>query len=133
MAANRSALPRRSGTIASDAQPLGSVEGRHAGAAPLELDRLIHERVRLGIVSSLAVNGSLTFTDLRDLLGITDGNLSAHARKLEDAGYIKCKKSFDGRTPRTDFGLTRKGRRELESYLSHMEAIIQATRDETPR
>ena len=133
MAANRSALPRRSRTIASDAQPLGSVEGRHAEATPLELDRLIHERVRLGIVSSLAVNGSLTFTDLRDLLGITDGNLSAHARKLEAAGYIACKKSFDGRTPRTDFALTRTGRRELESYLSHMETIIRATRDETPR
>ena len=133
MAANRSALPRRSSTIASDAQPLGSVEGRHAEATPLELDRLIHERVRLGIVSSLAVNGSLTFTDLRDLLGITDGNLSAHARKLEAAGYIACKKSFDGRTPRTDFALTRTGRRELESYLSHMEAIVRATRDETPR
>ncbi len=133
MAADRSALPRRSGTTASEAQHLGSVEGRRAEATPLELDRLIHERVRLGIVSSLAVNGSLTFTDLRDLLGITDGNLSAHARKLEDAGYIKCKKSFDGRMPRTDFGLTRTGRRELESYLSHMEAIIRATRDETPR
>ncbi len=133
MAADRSALPRRSGTTPSEALPLGSVEGRRAEAAPLELDRLIHERVRLGIVSSLAVNGSLTFTDLRDLLGITDGNLSAHARKLEDAGYIKCKKSFDGRMPRTDFGLTRTGRRELESYLSHMEAIIRATRDETPR
>ncbi len=133
MAAERGALPRHSDKIASDAPPLGSVEGRHSEAAPLELDRLIHERVRLGIVSSLAVNGSLTFTDLRDLLGITDGNLSTHARKLEDAGYVECKKSFDGRTPRTEFALTRRGRRELESYLSHMEAIIEATRDETPR
>ncbi len=133
MAADRSALLKRSDKTASDAPPLGSVAGRRTEAAPLELDRLIHERVRLGIVSSLAVNGSLTFTDLRDLLGVTDGNLSAHARRLEEAGYVECKKSFDGRTPRTEFGLTRTGRRELESYLNHMEAIIQATRDETPR
>ena len=131
MAANRSALRKRADGGASRAPPLGSVEGRRTEAGALELDRIIHERVRLGIVSSLAVNGSLTFTDLRDLLGITDGNLSAHARKLEQAGYIVCKKSFEGRTPRTEFGLSPTGRRELEAYLEHMEAIIQATRDET--
>jgi len=105
------------------------VEGKPADPAPLELDRLIHERVRLGIVSALAVNGSLTFTDLRDLLGTTDGNLSAHARRLEDAGYVVCKKSFDGRTPKTEYGLTELGRRELNAYLDHMEAIIEATRE----
>ena len=107
---------------------LEPVEGRHPEAEALELDRLIHERVRLGIVSALAVNGSLTFTDLRDLLGITDGNLSAHARKLEDAGYVVCSKSRDGRATKTEFALTTMGRGELEAYLSHMEAIIDATR-----
>jgi DNA-binding MarR family transcriptional regulator len=80
-------------------------------------------------VSALAVNGSLSFTDLRDLLGTTDGNLSAHARRLEDAGYVVCKKSFDGRTPKTEFELTHVGRRELNAYLDHMEAIIEATRE----
>lgn len=104
---------------------LDAVEG---GSEALELDRLIHERVRLGIVSSLAVNGSLTFTDLRDLLGITDGNLKSHASKLEDAGYIECTKSYEGRTQKTEYTLTRTGRRELEAYLGHMEAIIEATR-----
>lgn len=107
---------------------LERVEGRHPEAEALELDRLIHERVRLGIVSALAVNGSLTFTDLRDLLGITDGNLSTHARKLEEAGYLVCTKSRDGRATKTEFALTRTGRGELEAYLSHMEAIIDATR-----
>ncbi|MDE0899109.1 MAG: transcriptional regulator [Longimicrobiales bacterium] len=107
---------------------LGAVEGRGPGSDTLELDRLIHERVRLGIVSSLAVNGSLPFTDLRDLLGITDGNLSAHARRLEDAGYVTCNKSYEGRTPKTEYALTATGRKELKGYLDHMEAIIQATR-----
>jgi DNA-binding MarR family transcriptional regulator len=108
---------------------LDSVAGSGPEAGALELDRLIHERVRLGIVSALAVNGVLPFTDLRDLLGTTDGNLSAHARRLEDAGYLLCHKSFDGRVPRTDYELTAKGRRALEAYLNHMEAIIAATRD----
>jgi len=129
MAADRSALRRPPEGSTRQAQPLGSVEGKPADPAPLELDRLIHERVRLGIVSALAVNGSLTFTDLRDLLGTTDGNLSAHARRLEDAGYVVCKKSFDGRTPKTEYGLTELGRRELNAYLDHMEAIIEATRE----
>ena len=122
--ARQSALQR---TDAAE-RSLGAVEGRSPEAGALELDRLIHERVRLGIVSSLAVNGSLTFTDLRDLLGITDGNLSAHARKLEEAGYVQCAKSHDGRAPKTEFRLTPKGRTELQAYLDHMEAIIQATR-----
>ena len=123
-------MARSSSARRTDAQTrqLERVEGRHPEAEALELDRLIHERVRLGIVSALAVNGSLTFTDLRDLLGITDGNLSAHARKLEEAGYLVCTKSRDGRAMKTEFALTRTGRAELEAYLSHMEAIIDATR-----
>ena len=129
MAADRSAARRRSEQSSITPERAGAVAARSKEAAPLELDRLIHERVRLGIVSALAVNGSLTFTDLRDLLGTTDGNLSAHARRLEDAGYVVCKKSFDGRTPRTEYGLTEVGRRELNAYLNHMEAIIDATRD----
>jgi DNA-binding HxlR family transcriptional regulator len=96
---------------------------------PLALDRLIHERLRLGIVSALAVNENLTFNDLKQLLRTTDGNLSVHARKLEEAQYIACDKSFDGRVPRTEYRLTAAGRRALEKYLAHMEAIIQAVRD----
>lgn len=126
MAAERSALRREEASPGK--VPLDAVDGRHPEADTLELDRLIHERVRLGIVSSLAVNGSLTFTDLRDLLGITDGNLSAHAKRLEEAGYLVCTKSFEGRTPKTEYGLTPTGRRELTAYLDHMEAIIRATR-----
>ena len=128
MAARQGALP----TARGDARPtaLAGVRGQHSQAAdPLELDQLIHERVRLGIVSALAVNGSLTFTDLKELLGATDGNLSAHARRLEDAGYVRCQKSFEGRMPRTEYELTKLGRRELQLYLDHMEAIISATRD----
>lgn len=98
------------------------------GLTPLELDRLIHERLRLGIVSALAVNESLSFNDLKKLLKTTDGNLSVHARKLEEAEYITCLKYFDGRTPKTEYSLTAAGRRALERYLNHMEAIIGATR-----
>ncbi len=97
--------------------------------SPLELDRLIHERLRLGIVSALAVNDRLTFNDLKRLLQTTDGNLSVHARKLEDAEYIACEKSFEGRIPRTEYRITAAGRRALEKYLVHMEAIIKAVRD----
>ncbi len=97
------------------------------GAMP-ELDRLIHERIRLGIVSALAVNDSLTFSDLKALLDTTDGNLSVHARKLEEAEYITCVKSFQGRMPKTDFRLTASGRRSLDRYLNHMESLIRATR-----
>ena len=98
----------------------------HAGEATHQLDRLIHERLRLGIVSALAVNDALTFTDLREMLSTTDGNLSVHARKLEEAGYIQCMKSFEGRTPRTDYKLTAAGRKALDRYLGHMEALIRA-------
>ena len=95
---------------------------------PLALDRLIHERLRLGIVSALAVDERLTFNELKRLLQTTDGNLSVHARKLEDAEYISCEKSFEGRLPRTEYRLTAAGRRALEKYLAHMEAIIRAVK-----
>jgi DNA-binding HxlR family transcriptional regulator len=94
-----------------------------------ELDRLIHERMRLGIVSALAANQSLTFNELKKLLKTTDGNLSVHARKLEEANYIACNKSFEGRMPKTEYRLTDAGRRALEKYLDHMEALIQAVRE----
>jgi len=93
-----------------------------------EFDRLIYERVRLGIMSALAVNASMSFSDLKGLLGTTDGNLSVHARKLEEAGYLACKKGFAGRFPKTSFRLTAKGRKALQRYLDHMEAIIRAAR-----
>jgi DNA-binding MarR family transcriptional regulator len=93
------------------------------------LDRLIHERLRLGIVSALAVNDSLSFSDLKKLMNTTDGNLSVHARKLEEAEYISCTKSFEGRMPKTQYRLTPAGRRALERYLDHMEALIRATRE----
>ena len=101
-----------------------------AGASPrtAELDRLIHERVRLGIVSALAVNDSLSFNELKALLKTTDGNLSVHARKLEEASYVTCTKSFEGRIPKTEYRLTGAGRRALEQYLDHMEALIRVTR-----
>jgi DNA-binding MarR family transcriptional regulator len=111
-----------------DASVLRSVAGSAEDGAP-ELDRLIHERVRLGIVSALAVNPSLAFNELKTMLGLTDGNLSVHARKLEEAGYVVCTKSFEGRTPRTEFRLTDPGREALTAYLNHMEALIQAVRD----
>ena len=93
------------------------------------LDRLIHERIRLGIVSALAVNRALTFNELKALLKTTDGNLSVHARKLEEADYIICKKSFDGRLPKTEYRLASAGKQALERYLDHMEALIRATRE----
>ena len=108
--------------VAPDAEG-GSDEGA------LGLDRLIHERMRLGIVSALAANDSLTFNDLKLLLGTTDGNLSVHARKLEDAKYITCTKSFEGRVPRTEYKLTAEGRRALKRYVDHMEALIRAIRE----
>jgi len=95
----------------------------------LSLDRLIHERLRLGIVSALSVNDRLTFTDLKRLLHTTDGNLSVHARKLEDAQYIAVEKSFEDRLPRTEYRLTAAGRRAFEKYLAHMEALIKAVRE----
>jgi DNA-binding transcriptional ArsR family regulator len=107
------------------------LQGERGGApahGPLDLDRLIHERMRLAMVSALAVNDALTFNELKRLLDTTDGNLSVHARKLEDAGYVRCTKSFQGRVPRTEYRLTADGRRALERYLEHMEALIRSTR-----
>lgn len=103
--------------------------GPASGLAARDLDRVIHERVRLGIVSALAVNDTMSFNELKDLLGTTDGNLSVHARKLEEAEYIDCRKMFEGRVPRTEFSLTRDGRKALEQYLEHMEALIRAVKD----
>lgn len=94
-------------------------------SAPMDLDRVIHERLRLAIVSTLAVHAVLTFNELKAMLDASDGNLSVHARKLEDAGYLACKKGYDGRVPRTEYRLTAAGRRALERYLSHMEALIK--------
>ena len=104
------------------------VKSERAGRRAAELDRLIHERVRLGIVSALAVNDALSFNELKALLKATDGNLSVHARRLEEAQYVTCTKSFEGRIPKTEYRLTAAGRRALERYLDHMEALIHATR-----
>jgi DNA-binding MarR family transcriptional regulator len=127
--AKQNALRQERGTKsrATDGS-LRTVRGNADAVAP-DLDRLIHERMRLGIVSALAVNDSLTFNQLKALLRTTDGNLSVHARRLEEADYIACAKSFDGRLPKTEFRLTAAGRRALERYLNHMEALIQATRE----
>ncbi len=108
---------------------LAAVRGAASEVVSPDLDRLIHERIRLGIVSALAVNRSLTFNELKALLKTTDGNLSVHARRLEEADYIVCTKSFDGRLPKTEYRLTASGRRALERYLNHMEALIRATRE----
>ena len=129
-------MAAKSAAYRSEQQP-GDREERSKRAAPphvpesstTNLDRLIHERTRLAIVSALAVNKSLTFSELKQLLRATDGNLSVHARKLEDAGYVSCTKSFDGRMPKTEYSLSAAGRKALEKYLSHMEALIQATRE----
>jgi len=112
----------------AEAGSLGALRGTLEGGAAA-LDRLIHERMRLGIVSALAANQSLTFNDLKKLLKTTDGNLSVHARKLEEAGYVACAKYFEGRLPKTEYRLTGEGRRALERYLDHMEALIRATRE----
>ena len=110
-------------------EPTAPVRNVAAEPVSANLDRLIHERIRLGIVSALAVNRSLTFNELKALLKTTDGNLSVHARKLEEADYIVCTKSFDGRLPKTEYRLTSLGRKTLEKYLDHMEALIRATRE----
>jgi len=108
---------------------LREIRGLAEKTGPAALDRLIHERIRLGIVSALAVNDSLSFNDLKKLLNTTDGNMSVHARKLEEAQYIACTKSFEGRVPKTEYRLTAVGRRALEGYLNHMKALIQAVRE----
>jgi DNA-binding transcriptional ArsR family regulator len=123
----------KNGAARDDARAHSPMKGAAVKKSPAkkaeELDRLIHERLRLGIVSALAVNDTLTFSDLKKLMDTTDGNLSVHARKLEEAEYIACTKSFEGRMPKTQYRLTTTGRRALERYLDHMEALIRATRD----
>lgn len=114
-------------------EALRAERGRAAAAESQELDSIVHHRMRLGIVSALAANESLTFNELKALLSTSDGNLSAHARKLEEARYVTCTKSFEGRRPRTEYRLAPSGRRALQSYLEHMEALIQATRDTIER
>ena len=121
----RSAQPAETEPV----EALRPVAGRATAEGPLALDRLIHERLRLGILSALAVNESMSFGDLKKLMQTTDGNLSVHARKLEEASYVTCTKSFEGRVPRTEYAITAAGRRALERYLDHMEALIRATRD----
>jgi DNA-binding transcriptional ArsR family regulator len=117
-----------------DSRAEGRAASRRVSGAStaMQLDRLIHERTRLSIVSALAAAGSLTFNQLKAQLEMTDGNLSVHARKLEDAGYVSCTKSFEGRVPRTQFALTDRGRQALERYLAHMEAVIRAAREGKP-
>jgi DNA-binding HxlR family transcriptional regulator len=119
----------RDGKDADSTASQASVRTGAREAVAADLDRLIHERIRLGIVSALAVNRSLTFNELKALLKTTDGNLSVHARKLEEADYITCNKSFDGRLPKTEYRLASAGRRALERYLNHMEALIRVTRE----
>ena len=108
--------------------PKAPIAEPQAKPIPQRLDRVIHDRTRLAILAALAASESLSFNDLKGITGTTDGNLSVHARKLEDAGYVACEKSFEGRTPRTEFRLSASGRRALEKYLDHMDAIIRATR-----
>ena len=108
--------------------PGASVSGAALAATTAQLDRLIHDRTRLGIVSALAVNNSLSFSELKKLLRVTDGNLSVHARKLEEAGYVTCTKTFEGRVPKTKYRLNASGRRAFERYLNHMESLIEAAR-----
>ena len=129
---------RRRQAVSNQQSPAGSRQSKGTPSEPratsaepraTTLDRVIHERMRLAIVSALAVNDTLSFNDLKRLLQTTDGNLSVHARKLEDAQYISCDKTFENRMPRTEYRLTAAGRRALEKYLVHMEALIKAVRD----
>jgi DNA-binding HxlR family transcriptional regulator len=117
---------------AADSRPatqrLRAVAGYFSDSESPDADRLIHERIRLGIMSALTVNRSMSFSELKDLLKTTDGNLSRHARKLEDAGYVACKKKFTERVPKTEYSLTTKGKRAFDRHLQHMEALIEATR-----
>jgi DNA-binding transcriptional ArsR family regulator len=125
----KSNLARKGSQGGKPSERLRGIKGDATGQGPLELDRLIHERMRLAIVSSLAVNESLSFNELKRLLDTTDGNLSVHARKLEEASYVICTKSFEGRVPRTQYRLSAVGRQALERYLDHMEALIHSTRE----
>lgn len=113
--------------LTPDTRPKAPIDSK-SGEIATNLDRLLHDRMRLGIVSALAAGDELSFTDLKEALNATDGNLSVHARKLEEAGYVSCNKTFAGRTPRTDYKLTASGRRAFEKYLDHMDALIKAAR-----
>ena len=126
----RSSTARQINTKTERESPTRRVSAASASGIATSLDRLLHDRMRLGIVSALAAAGemSLSFTELRSALSATDGNLGVHARKLEEAGYVSCEKTFAGRTPRTEYTLTASGRRALEKYLDHMDAIIRAAR-----
>src|SRR5579885_2729493 len=128
MAAKSNSARRERKVQAGPEFPAGAPIRSVGPAGAPKLDRLIHERLRLGILSALSVNESLTFNELKKLLDTTDGNLSVHARKLEEAGYVSCEKKFEGRLPRTEYRLTQRGRSALDSYLTHMEALIRATR-----
>jgi DNA-binding MarR family transcriptional regulator len=125
------AKPKDRGPKTKEARAVGRVvlaATSPQSAAPERLDRLIHERIRLGMISALAVNEELTFNELKSLLRTTDGNLSVHSRKLEQAGYVSCEKAFEGRIPKTSFRITGAGRRALDRYLGHMEALIHSAR-----
>ena len=128
MAKQSSSAAERRAARAARTTPAGLRALKGDESVAPALDKVIHERIRLGIVSALAVNERLTFNELKQLLNTSDGNVSVHARKLEDAGYLACSKSFDGRVPKTEYKLTAAGRKALERYLGHMEALIQATR-----
>jgi DNA-binding MarR family transcriptional regulator len=131
MAAERSSVRRKQPADDEPDVPRPVKTARRGGRSnPVELDRVIHERVRLAIVSALAVNDTLTFNELKKLLDTSDGNLSVHARRLEEAGYLSCEKSFEGRVPRTQYSLTAAGRKALRQYLDHMEALIRRVREE---
>ena len=129
--ARHGAVPKDGGQRGEPKGPrtLRTVRGKASEDSPLGLDRMIHERLRLGIVSALAVNETLSFNALKDLVETSDGNLSVHARKLEEHEYVVCEKSFEGRIPRTSYSLAPQGKRALETYLQHMEALIRATRE----
>ena len=129
MAADGSAARRARSETPTPAAGARATLRRAAQRQVASLDTVIHHRLRLGMVSALAATERLTFNELKALLKATDGNLSVHARKLEDAGYVTCTKGFDGRKPRTEYALTALGRKELGRYLTHMEALIRATRD----
>jgi DNA-binding transcriptional ArsR family regulator len=128
MVAERARRPDHEGEEA-EVNPMPAKPKPRRRSNPVDLDRIIHERVRLGIISALAVNESLSFNELKALLGTSDGNLAVHARKLEDAGYLLCEKSFEGRVPRTDYRVSAAGRRALQKYLDHMEALIRHVRE----
>ena len=129
MAKQRATVRETEGEVRTETHGMERVLERMFDRRPQDADRLIHERIRLGIVSALAVNESLSFNDLKKLLSTTDGNLSVHARRLEEAQYISCSKYFDGRLPKTEYRLAAPGRRALERYLQEMEALIRAARD----